>query len=124
MEPWGREHARKSGWVLRVSYLSPTWPNSNYSVEAQVQFASGSYGGGLGACLGANGAHYAAWLYPGANVLKLVKFYTWTTWGNDGTDNHQAIAETSLPSIGTAWHPLKLVCSNGALQVYYRIARS
>ncbi|MGD0263017.1 MAG: Ig-like domain-containing protein, partial [Verrucomicrobiota bacterium] len=102
------------------SYLSPLWTDSNYSVEGQVQLADGTYGGGLGACLTAStGAHYAAWLYPGANVLKLVKFYTWTTWGNDGTDNHQAMAETNLPSIGPDWHPLKLVCSNGALQVYY-----
>ena len=101
-------------------YLSPTWTGASYSVEAQVQLTSVTYGGGLGACLTAStGAHYAAWLYPGANVLKLVKFYTWTTWGNDGTDNHQAMAETNLPSIGTDWHPLKLVCSNGALQVYY-----
>jgi hypothetical protein len=99
-------------------YLGQTW--ANYSVEAQVRFASGSYGGGLGACLTpSSGAHYAAWLYPGLNLLRLVKFNNWSQWGNDGTDNHVALKETNLPPIGTDWHPLKLVCSKNVLQVYY-----
>jgi hypothetical protein len=104
-------------------YVNPTWTNTNYSIEAQVQFASGSYGGGLGARLDTtSGAHYGAWLYPDtssgpANHLALIKFSGWHTWGYNGS-SFTPMAQTAV-TVGGGWHPLKLVCSNDVIQVFY-----
>jgi hypothetical protein len=99
-------------------YLSPTWADPKCSVEAQVQSASVNYGGGLGACLTpSTGAHYAAWLYAGVNLIRLVKFSTWTAWGYNGAA-FEPMAQTNV-TVGTDWHPLKLVCSNDVIQVFY-----
>jgi hypothetical protein len=105
------------------AYVSPLWTNSNYSIEAQVQFSAGSCGGGVGARLNpTTGAHYAAWLYPdgsfcGGGRLALVKFSTWVDWGYNGASS-TPMTQTNV-TIGAGWHPLKLVCSNSVLQVYY-----
>jgi len=46
-------------------YVTNTW--TNYSVEAQLQFSSGAYAGGLGGYLNSgNGTRYAAWIFPKA----------------------------------------------------------
>ena len=72
--------------------------------------------------LNTNGAHYAAWLYPdgsgcGGNHLALLKFSGWGQWGYNGT-NFLPMSQTTL-AVGAGWHPLRLVCSNTVLQVYY-----
>jgi hypothetical protein len=98
------------------SYVTPVW--TNYSVEAQVQLSDATYGGGIGARLTTGtGAHYAAWLYPSANIINLVKFSSWNTWGYNGSA-YSPMAQTNV-TVDTGWHPLKLVCSNAVLQVYY-----
>jgi len=104
-------------------FFSTNW--TSYSVEAMVQFQSNAYGGGLGACLDPllSGKHYAAWIYPdnsqgGTNMLKLVKFSGWNSFGYDGTD-YAPMAETNLPPVGTGWHLLRLACSNNVLEVDY-----
>ncbi len=96
---------------------TPTW--TDYSVESQVQFPSGAFGGGMGGRVNsATGARYSAWIYPdgsigGSNVLKLVKFRDWTTWS--GTPMQQI----NLPSVGTGPHTLKMVFSGSNIQVFY-----
>jgi hypothetical protein len=103
-------------------YLNTNW--TSYSVEASVRFPTGGFGGGVGGRLDpASGAHYAAWIYPegsgGTNVLKLVKFLSWETWGTGGQDNHVPMAVTNLPPIGGDSHPLKLVLNGDNVDVYY-----
>ena len=70
-----------------------------------------------------NGARYAAWVYPenspgGSNVLKLLKFQSWTAWAYQGS-NAAPIQEVSLPEVGTNWHTLSLALSNNQIQVSY-----
>src|SRR5262249_37435684 len=67
------------------AYLNNTW--TNYSVEGRLRFSAlNSFGGGLGGRLNpANGAHYAAWIYPdnspgGSRILRLVKFQNWNAF--------------------------------------------
>jgi hypothetical protein len=104
------------------AYLTNSW--SNYSVQAQFQFPSGGYGGGLGGCLNpATGAHYAGWIYPegspgGARVLKLVKFQTWSTWGYNGS-SYTPMQQVSLTSVGTNWHTLKLAFATNQITVFF-----
>ena len=88
-----------------------------------LQFPAGGYGGGVGGRLNpTNGAHYAAWIFPagggGTNLLKLIKFSSWTAWSYGGT-NYWPMEVASLPPVGTGWHPLKLVLSGGSIEVYY-----
>jgi hypothetical protein len=104
------------------AYLTNSW--SNYAVQAQFQFPSGGYGGGLGGCLNpATGAHYAAWIYPegspgGARALKLVKFQTWSTWGYNGS-SYTPMQQVTLASVGTNWHTLKLSFSGNQITVFF-----
>ena len=96
---------------------SPLW--DDYAVEGRFQYSSSAFGGGIGCRVNpANGAQYSTWIYPdnsagGHNVLKLVKQWGWTTWS--GTP----MAQVSLPSVGTGWHTLKLICNGNRLQVFY-----
>jgi hypothetical protein len=102
-----------------TAYYSSTPLWTNYSVQAQVQFPTGAFGGGIGGRLDpATGARYSAWIYPdgsagGSNVLKLVKFRDWTAWG--GTP----MAQVNLPSVGTGWHALQMIFSGSQIQVVY-----
>jgi large repetitive protein len=110
-----------SGTPMAYSHLyyapTPLW--SNYAVEGRFQFASSAFGGGLGCRVNpSTGAQYSAWIFPdssvvGPNVVQLVKQWDWTTYS--GT----AMAEAALPSVGTGWHTLKLVCSGNRIQVFY-----
>ncbi|CAH2031347.1 Ig-like domain-containing protein [Trichlorobacter ammonificans] len=112
---------RGSGATMNYGYLytvpDPEW--RNYSVEAQFQFPSGAFGGGIGGKLNpGTGEHYGAWIYPdgsigGSNTLKLVKFRSWTGWS--GTP----MGQVNLSSVGTGWHTVKLVFSGTRIQVYY-----
>ncbi|MDD2272161.1 MAG: Ig-like domain-containing protein [Desulfuromonadaceae bacterium] len=110
-----------SGAALSYSQVyyapAPLW--DNYSVEGRFQFAATAFGGGLGCRVNpATGAHYAAWIYPdnsaaGSNMLVLGKMWSWTTYGN------ALMAQVSLPSVGTGFHTLKIVCNGSRIQVYY-----
>jgi hypothetical protein len=92
---------------------------TDHSVEADVRFQSGDFGGGISGRLNAsNGQRYSAWIYPdgstgGSNVLKLIKYTGWTTW--TGTP----IQQVSLPSVGTGWHHLKMRFTGKRIRVYY-----
>lgn len=96
-------------------YTTNNW--SDYTVEAQIRFSPGAFGGGLGGRLTpATGAHYAAWIYPegspaGSNVLWLIKFQNW----NDFTTMGQA----RLGAVGTTSHTLKLAFVDSGIGVYY-----
>jgi VCBS repeat-containing protein len=98
-------------------YVGETW--TNYSVQAQLTFPSGAWGGGIGGRLNtATGAHYAAWVYPegsggGSAVLKLIKFEGWTTWG--GTP----MAVANLTSVGTTSHTLLMTFHGATITVSY-----
>ncbi|MBN1873600.1 MAG: tandem-95 repeat protein [Anaerolineae bacterium] len=93
-------------------YTDTVW--SDTSVEARIQFPAGAYGGGIGGRLDpATGAHYAAWVYPGSNELKLIKFSTWTVWNTPG------FATVTIPAPGTEWHTLKLDFQGNHIRVYY-----
>jgi len=104
------------------AYITNSW--TNYMLQGQVRFQAGAYGGGLGACVNrATGAHYGAWIYPegsggGSNLLRLVKFQAWTTWGYQGA-SFTPMRQVNLASVGTNWHTLSLVCSNNQITVSF-----
>ena len=104
------------------AYVGTNW--TNYSVEAQLQFAAGAYGGGLGGRLNpATGAHYAAWIYPegspgGSDLLTLFKFQTWTTFGYQGV-NFVPMQQVSLAAVGTNWHTLNLAFQGNLITVSF-----
>ncbi len=110
--------------IYSYAYISnSTW--ANYSVQAQIQFSNtNAWGGGIGGRLNpTNGAHYAAWVYPdgspgGGNILKLIKFQTWTTFGYNGTNMVQ-MQQVNLGSVGTNWHTLKLAFLGNQIGVYF-----
>jgi hypothetical protein len=97
---------------------------TNYSVQARVRFPAGALGGGLGGRVNpATGKHYAAWIYPenspaGSNVLKLIKFRTWTTFGFNGSDS-VPMQQVSLASVGTNFHTVKLAFQTNRIAVYF-----
>jgi hypothetical protein len=99
------------------AYLNASW--TNYSVQAQIQFPAGGYGGGIGGQVNtATGAHYGIWVYPegsagGSSVLKVMKFEGWSTWS--GTP----LAVASLPGVGTAWHTVVATFQGNTIQVSY-----
>jgi hypothetical protein len=102
--------------------LGTNW--TDYSVEARLQFAAGAYGGGLGGRLNpTTGAHYAAWIYPegssgGSNVLRLLKFQTWTTFGYTNLST-VPMQQVSLAAVGTNWHSLKLAFQGNHITVSF-----
>ena len=110
-----------SGSSVSYSYLYavPDAGWSDYVVEATLKFSSSAFGGGIGGRLDpATGTHYGAWIYPdnsigGSNVLKLVKFRSWTLWSG------VPMQQVSLGSVGTGWHTLKMVFNGSRIQVYY-----
>ena len=103
-------------------YLTNNW--INYSVQARLQFPVGVFGGGIGGRLNTNsGAHYAAWIYPegssgGSNVLKLIKFQTWTTYGYTNA-SYIPMQEVNLASVGTDFHTVKLSFQANLITVFY-----
>ncbi len=93
------------------AYVAGNW--TDYSVEGRIKLNAGAPGAGLGGRLNpATGAHYGVWVYP-SNVVKVVKFRSWTTWS--GT----AMAQASVPTVGTAWHTLKVNFQGNRIQVFY-----
>ncbi|MBZ5723524.1 MAG: tandem-95 repeat protein [Acidobacteriia bacterium] len=97
------------------AYANGSW--TDYSLQARLQFPAGAFGGGIGGRVNpATGAHYGVWIYPesspgGSAVVKLVKFWTWTSWG--GTP----MAQATLPGMGTDWHTLAAVFQGNRIQV-------
>ncbi|HEX5220863.1 MAG TPA: MBG domain-containing protein [Verrucomicrobiae bacterium] len=104
------------------AHINGNW--NDYSVEGRLRFPSGGYGGGLGGRLNpATGAHYGAWIYPegssgGSNVLKLIKFSNWTTFGYNGV-NLAPIQQVNLPGVGTNWHTLKVTFQTNQIRISY-----
>jgi hypothetical protein len=103
-------------------YLTNSW--TNFSVEAQLRFATNAYAGGIGGYLNrSTGARYAAWIYPeasagGSNVVRLLKFSAWKTYSYNGVSTVPMV-QANLPSVGTNWHNLKLAFSGSQIAVYY-----
>ncbi|HWH69252.1 MAG TPA: tandem-95 repeat protein, partial [Candidatus Sulfotelmatobacter sp.] len=104
-------------------YLTNSW--TNYSVEARIRFPSPSaFGGGVGGRLNpATGAHYALWLYPdgspgGGNLLKLLKFQTWRSFGSSNGAS-MPVQQVSVGAVGTNWHTLKLLFQGREIVAYY-----
>src|ERR1041385_6233857 len=93
------------------AYITNGW--ANYSLQARFRFPPSAFGGGLGARLDpTSGAHYAAWIYPenspgGSNVLRLLKFQTFTSFGYNGT-SFAPIASANLASVGTGFHTVRM----------------
>ena len=104
------------------AYLSNSW--TNYSVQAQIRFSEGAYGGGLGGCLNpVTGSRYAAWVYPegsvgGSSVLKLIKFQTWTTFGYSNLTS-TVMEQVALTGVGTNWHTVTLSLMGTRITVDY-----
>ena len=104
------------------AYVTNSW--TNYSVQARIQFPAGAFGGGLAARLNsATGARYAIWIYPegsagGSNLLKLLKFQTWTTFGYLSAVS-VPMQSVSLAAVGTNWHSVKLDLRGSRITVSY-----
>jgi hypothetical protein len=130
LTPWITQSGtwRISGGVLSATaggqgygnlYVTNSW--SSYSVQAQVRFSSGAYGGGISGDLNSSsGARYAAWIFPegssgGANTLALFKFKNWKNYSY--TNSTVPMARINLPSVGTNWHTLLLSLSAPQLSV-------
>ncbi len=97
------------------AYVNGSW--TDYSVETQIQFSPGAWGGGIGGQLNSTtGAHYGVWIVPeGPNgrsaSIEVVKFEGWTNWG--GTP----MATASVPSLGSGWHSFLVTFhGNGSVQ--------
>ena len=116
----------RSGTNVLQSYgyaiITNNW--SNYSVEGLVRFSPGSFGGGLGGRLNpVTGAQYLAWIYPenstgGSNVLRLIKFTSYTTFGYTNVA-FAPMQQISLPPVGTNWHALRLTFLGNQISVAY-----
>jgi hypothetical protein len=104
------------------AYLNNSW--SNYTVQADLRFPAGAYGGGIGGRVNPlTGAHYAAWIYPegspgGSSVLKLVKFQNWSTFGYSNVVG-AFMQQVPLPGVGTNWHTVELAFQGTQIKIYY-----
>ncbi len=113
----GSQAAQSYGAV----YATNSW--RNYAVSARLRLPIGAYGAGVGGRVDpATGAHYAAWIYPenspgGANIVKLIKFNSWTTFGYGGMVS-VPMAQAGLPAVGTNWHTVKLAFQDRRIAVY------
>jgi hypothetical protein len=105
-----------------ATYITNSW--ADYSVQAQFQFQSKAYGGGLGGRLNpATGAHYGAWIFPenstgGAKTLKLLKFQGWNSWAYNGVAN-APMAQVNLASVRTGFHTLTMSFSGPLITVVF-----
>ncbi len=103
--------------AMSYSFASITNSFGNFSVQAQFRFPAGAYGGGLGGRFNsANGAHYAAWIYPensggGSSVLRLLRF--------DSYSSFVLLQQASLAGVGTNFHTIKLTFSGNVISVHF-----
>jgi VCBS repeat-containing protein len=117
--------AMQSGLNPLSSYANATITNVfvNYTVQGRFKFPAGAFGGGLAGRLNpTTGTHYAAWIYPenspgGSNVLRLLKFQNYTTFGYQGNP-FNAVAATNLAAVGTGFHTLRMDFSTNRIIVY------
>ncbi|MBZ5690072.1 MAG: cadherin-like domain-containing protein [Acidobacteriia bacterium] len=99
------------------AYANGNW--ADYSVQGQIQFPAGAFGGGIGGRVNSStGAHYGVWVYPEGSlgvsaVLRLVKFSNWTTW------SYTPMAQVNLPGVGTSWHTLLATFQGNRIQASY-----
>jgi len=113
-----------SNAVQNYGYAIITNNWNNFSVEGLIKFSAGSFGGGLGGRLNpVTGGQYLAWVYPessagGSNVLKLIKFSTYTTFGYTNV-GFIPMQQTNLPTVGTNWHSLRLTFLGNQISVGY-----
>ena len=97
-------------------YLTNVW--TDFTVQSRIRLPEGAFGASLGGRLDrTTGAQYTAWVYPenspgGSNVLKLIKFSSWTAWGYQGA-SYTPMAQVNLPSVGTNWHKVNLSFHDG-----------
>src|SRR5882724_10983774 len=83
----------QSGLNPTFSYANATITSNfvNHTVQGRFKFPAGAFGGGLAGRLNpTTGTHYGAWVYPenspgGSNMLRLLKFQNYTTFGYLGT---------------------------------------
>jgi len=100
-------------------YITNAW--SSYSVQAQVRFSAGAYGGGISGDLNpSGGTRYAAWIFPegssgGSNTLALFKFKNWKNYSY--TNATVPMSRVNLAAVGTNWHTLLLSLSGPQLSV-------
>jgi VCBS repeat-containing protein len=101
------------------AYITNSW--TNYAVQAHIQFPAGAFGGGIGGRLDPpTGKRYVAWIYPegsagGSNVLKLLKFRSWTSF--------TLLQQVNLASVSTNWHTVKLGFQANRIAVYFDSAQ-
>jgi hypothetical protein len=102
------------------SYVPGVW--GDFSVQTRFQIPSGGWACGIsGRVNPITGARYVANVYPETSpfkptpALRLIKFHTWGTWSSTYT----AMALVTLPSVGTSYHTLKMVCYGNNIDVYY-----
>jgi len=117
--------AMRSGLNTPFSYADAYITNlfTNCTVQGRFAFPVGAFGGGIGGRLNpTTGSHYAAWMYPensagGSNVLRLVKFQDWTTFGYLGVSG--AFMQTvNLAAVGTNFHTLRMDFQTNRITVY------
>ena len=93
-------------------YYVDTAAWTDYSVQAQVQYPSGAFGGGLvGRLDPATGTRYTAWIYPGTSILRLIEWSDWDSW--------TALTEAAIPAVGEGWHTVKMDFSGSRIRVYW-----
>src|SRR5215467_2886876 len=115
----------QSGLNPLSSYANATITNIfvNYTVQGRFKFPAGAFGGGLAGRLNpTTGTHYAAWVYPensagGSNMVRLLKFQNYTTFGYLGTA-FAAVGATNLASVGTGFHTVRMDFSTNRIIVY------
>ena len=106
------------GWVYVTNSAT------DYSVQARLQFGPGAFGGGLDGRLDVEtGARYSAWVYPesspgNSNVLRLLKFQNWTSFGYTNT-SFSPMAQVNLAAVGTNFHSVKLAFIGNQIAVYF-----
>jgi hypothetical protein len=102
---------------------------TDYLVQARIRFSTvNAWGAGVGGRLDAvSGAHYAAWVYPegsagGSNVIALIKFQTYTSFGYNGSAG-VPMASINLSSyglsVGTDVHTVRLTFQTNQISVSF-----
>jgi hypothetical protein len=115
----------QSGLNPTFGYANATITSNfvNFTVQGRFKFPAGAFGGGPAGRLNpTTGTHYAAWVYPenspgGSNMLRLLKFQNYTTFGYQGTP-FNAVASTNLAAIGTGFHTVRMDFSTNRIIIY------
>jgi hypothetical protein len=116
----------QSGPNAAPAYANATITNNftNCTVQARVKFPAGAFGGGIAGRMNpATGARYSAWVYPenspgGSNVLRLLKFQSYSGFGYLGVGN-APIQTVNLASVGTGFHNLRMDVQTNRITVFF-----